>query len=43
VPLDVLNLAETELTVIDVEALCPLSDSLKYLSLTGNPVELSTL
>jgi len=39
VPLDVLNLAETELTVIDDDALCPLSYSLKYLSLMGNPLD----
>ena len=39
VSLDVLNLAETELAVMDDDALSPLSDSLKYLSLTGNPLE----
>jgi len=39
VPLDVLNLAETELAVIEDEALCPVSDSLKYLSLMGNPLD----
>jgi len=30
VPLDVLNLAETELENIDEDALCPLSGTLKY-------------
>jgi len=39
VPLDVLNLAETELAVIEDDALCPVSGSLKYLSLTGNPLD----
>jgi len=39
VPLDVLNLAETELVSIEDGALSPLSDSLKYLSLTGNPLD----
>ena len=39
VPLDVLNLAETELADIEDDALCPLSGTLKYLSLTGNPLE----
>jgi len=39
VPLDVLNLAETELAVIEDNALCPLSDNLKYLSLMGNPLD----
>lgn len=39
VPLDVLNLAETELAAIEDDALSPLSGSLKYLSLTGNPLE----
>ena len=38
VSLDVLNLAETELAVIEHSALSPLSASLKYLSLTGNPL-----
>jgi len=43
VPLDVLNLAESELAVIEDEALGPLSTSLKYLSLTGNPLDADNL
>ena len=43
VPLDVLNLAETELAVIDDDALCSVSASLKYLSLTGNPLDPESL
>lgn len=38
-PLDVLNLAETELAAIEDDALRPLAGSLKYLSLAGNPLE----
>ena len=43
IALDLLNLAETELAAIDDEALCPVSDSLKYLSLTGNPLDADNL
>jgi len=39
VPLDVLNLAETELSVVDDYALCAVSENLKFLSLTGNPLD----